>query len=330
MKFIKKYVKVILSVLLGLILVAIWLHYIDFSEMVTYLEQLKLTDILLAAVLYISAYFFRSLRWRALLSPTVKISPFQSYRIWMSGNFINYLIPIRAGELAKPYFVKKISGVSISKTLPSVFIDKFFDLVAIVLVVILIPFLDVELSSYLQFLIFTLATLLIIGVIILIGAVHFKNNLIYFFEKFLVFIPNKFEEKFIDMIHLFLEGIAIFNGKLKILFISLFYTTVAIFMDSLFFFVVFRAFNADIGYLKILFGYTLIYLSYILPQPPAQIGSNQVIMILIFSIGFGVNKELASAIMIFSHLLTGILISIIGIFSTSYMGVKLFTFFKEE
>ena len=311
-------------------MISIWLRFIDFGEMISYLSNLKISFVFWATIFYISAYFFRALRWRELLSPKVKINAFQAYGIWMSGNFINYLIPIRAGELAKPYYIKKLKGNSISEILPSVFIDKLFDLFAIIIVLILLPLLKIELSTYLHLLILSLVGLLLVGLIILMGAVHFKNNLIYFFEKFLFFIPNRFEKKFLDIMHLFFDGIVIFKNHNRILFNSLFLTLIAVMLDSLFFFSLFKAFSVDFPFLKILFGYTLIYLSYVLPQPPAQIGSNQLMMVLIFSIGFGLNKELVSAIMTFSHLLTAVIITIIGLLSTSVMGLKLFSFSKDN
>jgi len=50
----------------------------------------------------------------------------------------------------------------------------------------------------------------------------------------------------------------------------------------------------------VLFGYSLINLSYGLPQPPAQLGSNEWMMIVIFSLGFSLTKSAASAVMAFA------------------------------
>jgi uncharacterized membrane protein YbhN (UPF0104 family) len=72
----------------------------------------------------------------------------------------------------------------------------------------------------------------------------------------------------------------------------------------------------------VLFGYTLINLSYIIPQPPAQLGSNEWMMIIIFSLGFGLTQNIASAIMVFAHVYTACIISILGIVGFSYAGIK--------
>jgi len=91
----------------------------------------------------------------------------------------------------------------------------------------------------------------------------------------------------------------------------------------------FRAFAQVIPFPIILFGYTLIYLSYILPTPPAQIGSNELIMVLVFSVGLGLNKDMVSAVMAFAHLLTGLLIVIVGLISFSYIGVNIADTFRD-
>ena len=62
-------------------------------------------------------------------------------------------------------------------------------------------------------------------------------------------------------------------------------------------------------------------LTYILPTPPAQIGSNQFMWVLIFSFALGVNKNLTSAAVTFSHLLTSIWIFIVS--AISFLALKL-------
>jgi uncharacterized membrane protein YbhN (UPF0104 family) len=91
----------------------------------------------------------------------------------------------------------------------------------------------------------------------------------------------------------------------------------------------FKAFGIDISYIKVLFGYTLIFLSYIFPHPPAQIGSNELIMILIFTAGFKYSKNLTSAIMILSHFIATIVLFITGTFSLIFSGISVIDIFKS-
>jgi len=102
-------------------------------------------------------------------------------------------------------------------------------------------------------------------------------------------------------------------------------------MDGTYFYLLFRAFGILYPFAITLFGYTLINLSYAIPQPPAQLGSNEWMMIIIFSIGFGLTKSTASAIMAFGHILTAGLMSLWGIIAFAVLGPELFiSVFKGE
>jgi uncharacterized membrane protein YbhN (UPF0104 family) len=73
----------------------------------------------------------------------------------------------------------------------------------------------------------------------------------------------------------------------------------------------------------IFFGYTLLNLAYILPQPPGQLGSNELLMSIIFVSGMGMNYADAGSLIAVAHLLTGILVSLLGILSLSVIGIRI-------
>lgn len=313
----------IISFLISAFLIFIWLEFIDLSKFRFYLRKVKIPWVILASALYLFSYFIRSLRWRILLKPIKKLKRLKVYFIWMLGNFLNYVVPIRAGELAKSYFLKKTDGIPIARSLPSVFIDKLFDSIAIFVVIGLIPFLNIEISKTMLFLIILLVTIFIAGVFILTFSAFNKKLTAKFMKRFLFWIPEKYKIKFFELIDLFVEGISIFKNHYNLLPRVSFLTILSIFTDSLYFWLMFLSFGETVFFPIILFGYTLINLSYIIPHPPAQIGSNEVIMVVIFSIGFGFQKEFVSAVMAFSHLLTGILIVSIGLTALSFLGMNL-------
>jgi len=100
-------------------------------------------------------------------------------------------------------------------------------------------------------------------------------------------------------------------------------TLFAVLSEAIYIYAVFRAFGSEVSYMKILFGYTLMNLTYILPTPPAQIGSNQFMWVLIFSFALGVNENLTSAAVTFSHLLTSIWILLTGGISLVVLKINL-------
>lgn len=330
MKRLKNTVKILLSLIIGFILIIFWLKIIDFKELMTYISNINVSFVFPAIFFYLLSYFFRSERLRKLLSHKHHIPVFKNFTYILSGNFINYLIPIRAGEIAKGLFYKKNHQVKWAESLPSVFIDKIFDTFAIFVVLLLIPFTSVVFSPYLNILLILLIIVFCLSISVLVLASISEKFVVRFLQKTFFFLPDKYKQKVYSFIHLFVEGIAIFKHH-KIMFIPcILLTFSATLSDSVFFFLMFRAFGVDINFAKILFGYTLIFLSYILPHPPAQIGSNELIMILIFAIGFGLDENLVSAVMSFSHLITAIVIFITGTLSLAYAGIRLIDIIKNK
>jgi uncharacterized protein (TIRG00374 family) len=314
----------------GIILFALWLKWIDPAQTMAWMHHIRPQWLVASGMLYLLAYFVRSLRWQALLKPVKHIPAGRMYLTLMAGNFLNYLIPIRAGEVAKCYFLKRTEGVRISHTLPSVFIDKLFDSAAILIVLILLPFLPVHLPEALWGLIYGLIVILLAGAGVLVLAAIAHNRMVKVFRFFSFMLPKRYEERFFEVVHLFVEGVGVFRHHLYLLPQVLFFTFLAVGIDSAFFYTVFLAFGQNIGYITVLFGYTLIYLSYALPHPPAQIGSNEILMVAIFSVGFGLSKDMVSAVMACSHLMTGILIAIMGWAGISYAGLHIMDFWKKE
>jgi len=254
----------IVGIALGAIFLIAWIRIVDWQEFLSYFHEFDPQMVLIFSLFYLFAYFLRSLRWRLILKPIYKMGVMESFTIFMSGMLINYLIPVRAGEIAKSVILKTREKVKISDSLPSIFIDKLTDLFPIILIMILIPLVSVKLNSTLYIIIGLLFFIFLLFLGFLFFAVNHKAKAIRILNFFLKFFPKKYRKKFEDFFINFVDGMAIMN------------------------------------------------LTYILPTPPAQIGSNQFMWVLIFSFALGVNENLTSAAVTFSHLLTSIWILLIG------------------
>lgn len=319
-----------LSVILGIILIYIWLMLIDTEKVVGIISDFNKLFLFPAIVLYLSSYFIRSLRLKKLLSYQADIPVFRNYAYVLAGNFLNYLIPLRAGELAKSFFYKKNHNIGYSSSLPAIFIDKIFDTFVILVVLVMVPFMAIVFDRYIKLLILLLICVFVIGLIILYLSSKSAGFIKKTLQVFFFFIPHKYKARFDNFIHLFVEGIAIFKHHKNLFTPSLILTFTATLTDSLYFFLMFSAFGIEISFFKVMFGYTLIFLSYVLPHPPAQIGSNELIMVLIFSLGFGYGKNEVSAVMLMSHFVTAVVIFITGWLSLTYTGLKLIDIFKNK
>jgi uncharacterized protein (TIRG00374 family) len=302
----------ILGSIIGLCLILLWLNFIPIAEIKVYFAQLSPLYVILAAVTYLAAYFVRSVRWNIILSQNIRISILDTWLYAMAGNLINYIIPIHIGEVSRAWFIKRNHGHSMASTLPSAFIDKVFDTLAIIVVLILIPFLGINVSLGLWVLLALLAMVFVLSAGILFLAALQPQKFATWLCVLLKIIPGRFKDKVQAFVTSMIKGLNIFEHQPGRLLLATLLTALGILLDGSYFYLIFVAFGIEFSFLLVLFGYTLINLSYALPQPPAQLGSNEWMMIIVFSLGFSLTKSSASAIMAFAHILTAVLMGVVG------------------
>ncbi|MBW6514510.1 MAG: flippase-like domain-containing protein [Candidatus Syntrophosphaera sp.] len=319
----KRLLFLLIGLAIGIVLILLWLNFIDIDDLLVRMRSIDRNLVIWASLAYLSAYFIRSWRWNLLLKKQASLSLYRTWLYSMGGNWVNYLIPIRLGEVVKAWFVKRNHGVPMLNVFPSIFIDKTFDTLGIFFVLIMIPLLGVRPSSGMTVLLSLLGLVFLVSLAILFLSVWRKDTVVQLLQALFSWLPNKAKEKIHRYIEIFIQGLNVFEHHWSRLAYAVLLTALGVGLDGLYFWLVFRAFGIDYPFVKVLFGYTLINLSYALPQPPAQLGSNEWMMIIIFSIGFALTRQDASAIMAFAHLLTAILIGVIGLIAIGLSGSQI-------
>ena len=317
----KNIINWLVTTFLSAIFLILWIKIVDWKEFIKYFHNFNLKFVLLFSLFYILAYLFRSIRWKIIIKPVIKLKTSESFAIFMIGMMINYLVPVRAGEIAKSFILKTKKGVDISQSLPTVFIDKITDLFPILLILALIPLISVRLNLTIYIIIGTILSIFLMFIIFFHLASNYHHKAEKLVSAFSSKLPNKFKSNTEKFLLKFVNSLSVMKGRTFDTLKVYFFTLLAVLSESLYIFAVFQTFGAEISYLKILFGYTLMNLTYILPTPPAQIGSNQFMWVLIFSFALGVNKDLTSAAVTFSHLLTSVWIFTVS--TISFLALKL-------
>jgi len=317
-----KRLNLVIGSIVGIVFLLLWLNMIDFKEFSSYFRSYKLWKTIPWLFFYILAYFFRSLRWREILKPLRTTSVSESFTIFNTGLLVNYLIPIRLGEIAKSIILKLKEKVPVSKSLPTIFLDKLTDVFPILLVIIAIPLLSMKLNSTLYIVIALIFAFFLLLLLFCYTAIYHEIKLFKILAFFLKIFPVKLRNTLSGFLEQFLKGIKIVKDPQVKLFKISIYTILAVVCESAFIFSVFKVFDTKLSFLQIMLGYTLMNLTYILPTPPAQIGSNQFMWVLIFSFGLGEDKNLTSAAVIVSHILTSVAIFASGYISMLLLNVK--------
>ncbi|HEY4384529.1 MAG TPA: lysylphosphatidylglycerol synthase transmembrane domain-containing protein, partial [Ktedonobacteraceae bacterium] len=126
-------VRVILGLLIGVGLLFLISKIVNIPATIAIL-RVRLTTpqgigfALLSGIAFLTAFSIRGVRWKLFLNPIGKVSTLKAIQLFLVGIFLNFLLPVRGGEVAKSLMLKRISNIPISQSLPTVAMDKALDL----------------------------------------------------------------------------------------------------------------------------------------------------------------------------------------------------------
>jgi len=306
----------------ALVCVLAFLRLINIGSVAQRLEHLNISLAVLCGLVFLSAYVVRALRWRWFLAPH-QVGKARAIAIYQVAIFVNWLLPIRGGELVKCLLLRRLNAIPISRSLPSVTMDKFMDLLPSVALVAMLPFLPLHLSRPLWFLLDFVLLIEGLGVLLLCLAAWRRQRAMALIARLTSRLPKRARAGVEPFTMRFIDALIALAKRPRILLIAAGYTAVAILLDSCFCYLAFEAVGASVAFPVVLFGYTFYNLAYVLPTPPGQIGSNELIGLLVFSGVLGVNQSEVAAMFLFSHPWTALLMVASGIGCLSAMGVTL-------
>lgn len=257
------------------------------------------------------AFILRGYRWSLTLNRLIKINTNNIIEIYSLGAVIDFIIPIRIAELVKGKLVKDKYNISISRSFITIIIDRLFDLTPLLIIISFLPFSGIKINSLIYYFIFTISFILIFGVLFVTLLMVKIFNLVKLRKKYT-------HKRILNKIIVILLHFAISAHRLKLsptLIIKLFLISIlAVLSNVATFYFALKAFGSTIPIGVIIFGYIMIFLSYAVPSPPAQIGSNELFAVIIFSGIFGYNKEFISAVVLFFHSFGILFMIILAIF----------------
>jgi len=241
----------------------------------------------------------------------------------MINYFINFLIPIHAGEVAKCLLLKKLKGTSASKSFLTAFIDKLTDLVPIFLLLLITPFLAPEINSIIYWISAVMLLFFILFSILLISVVYKKDSVFVLLERMVFFLPLKFKKKLRNFFSLFVESVTDLPQLSKRIPEIAGLTILALIGHCVLLWLFFYAFGVELTIVCTLAGYLLLTASFVVPAPPGFSGSLELTMLFIFSYIFGYDKNIVGAIAAFSHVFAALMFAILGLMSIMLIGTKL-------
>ncbi len=90
-----------------------------------------------AIVLVLAGTAFKTLRWQVLFFPQ-RVPLARLWSIFCIGQMLNTLLPARAGEVGRLYYVGEVEGTSRSQALSTIVVEKMVDLIMLALAYLLV------------------------------------------------------------------------------------------------------------------------------------------------------------------------------------------------
>ena len=275
----------------------------NFHELTT---TLKSTDLALASaffVFFIASWVIRGVRLKVLLLserlPTKDL-------IYLSflGQFLSFLIPLRAGEVAKSVYLYTQFKIPLAKSVVWVLIDRFLDFwTNLVLLGVLVLATQSQIPKNLSYsLFFVFTTFTLAGLLII-----FKS------EVGQTIIKLSKTERLIYFSKVIIDGFLILRRKPVELLSLSFLSIAALITDALSWLVVFKALKVDLNFLQVFLGSLLSALTFLIPAAPGYVGSAQVSTLAVFSGILALPVNLSSAAAVLYHVLMAIALLVSGI-----------------
>ena len=198
-------------------------YTIDLNETLDALRNGNYLLVAPAIGLYFVAVYFRSVRWRFLLSPLQSLPVTRLYPVVIIGYMSNNLLPARLGELVRSYYLAQREGVSGSSALATIAVERVYDGVALLAFAVLSAPLLLALGAFdntsdayrTAAIIVALAAVAIFLIALTFLTLATSPGFGGFIEKVLGAVPARFRHRLRGLVWQFLEGLAILNSPRK-------------------------------------------------------------------------------------------------------------------
>lgn len=318
-----KRLRTIVTVVLGIMMLGIWLYFIDVRSMFETLGRARLEFVAAGASCLLLSYFIRSQRWRLLFRPVGEMKGSEAFNLYMGGVAVNFILPIRAGEVAKSLLLRQTRGTAISKSMATIVVDRSLDLSTAFVVLLAIPFLPFTLGPALLAVLLSVVVLLIGlagGTIAILALRRREAN---WATRLWMRIPELARRPLGGFINSFVDSLSASATTPRLIAGATALTFVAALVQAGANFFVYRGLGYPMPFYTALVGITIFELTFLFPTPPGQVGSLEVMMALIFSTTLGIPLTTVSAAAVVGHTITTLVVLGVGGVCLNALGVSL-------
>ncbi len=292
--------RLILGLLLGSIFIYLSLRGINFEEVAVSFKAVHYIYIIPVLLLLFLVQYLRSYRWGVILSPIERIDQLSLFSVTCVGFLAIVAIPARIGELARPYLITHKSSLTMTSALGSVFLERAFDILTILVMFFIVAFLTPMppwlMNSSIVF--FVIIFFMIALVVLLLVN---KDAFLRIVRPVISRLPEKYFDKAENLIDHFIGGFKMVGSPGLILYVA-FLSLLIWIVGSLAIYVLFSAFNFQLSLLAAFGVMVVIVVGISIPTAPGFVGNFHFFCILGLGL-FGISKADAVTYAVLYHFL---------------------------
>lgn len=324
----KTVIRITFNTLLGVVLVIVWLQFVDVKQILEKLQTVNLTILVLVLAFMVLSALIRSFRLKVFLKPIKQVNILDLFYLGGVAMMLNFFIPIRGGDIAKGLYLSKNYELSVGKSVIWIFLDRFLDFFAsIFLSSLLLLFVPTNLPASFVNLLLLASSLMALVVYLVAYQINFSRKVVKFLTALL--IVSSIKRYFITFSNFILDTLIILRRSARDLFVLSVLTTLAYVSDAAIWYLLFVSLGSIQNFWAMLLGQLLSALTYLVPAAPGYIGSAEASGLLIFSGVLGIDANLASSMTVLFHILTLIFILIFGVVSVYLLKMDLMKIFDK-
>jgi uncharacterized protein (TIRG00374 family) len=283
---------------------------------------------LLSGVAFLLAFSVRGIRWRLFLRTISPVKTSMAVRVYLVGIFVNFLLSFSSGEIVKTLLLKRTLGIPVSRSLPTVAMDRSLDLLPALVIMIVVPFLGMTMGAEL-WIVLGIVGGVFVGLTIFIGLTIWKRSAaMTILHHITRILPHTLGRKIEAFATGFVDSLLAGASRPRIFLFAMALTCLAVVCDSLFAMFAFWTIGLPISFGTAIFGYTVYNMFFILPTVPGQVGSNEAVGLLIFGGLLHLPANNVAAMFIFSHPWAALLMCSTALICLKTLGLRFSTMMK--
>ncbi len=302
------------------------LRDVDMGEVAAEMARADPLWLAAAVAVAVSTMLVRAFRWKPILAPIVDATFHARFSSTMIGFMVNNVVPARAGEFARAYALSRQAPVGAAGAFGSLVVARIFDALTVVLMLAVavawpgfpeLGGLGARIGRW------TAIGVLIPLAMIAVLVIMVRNPVpsVGLAERVANLLPGAFRRPVVDALESFLSGVKVLRDPLLLAEISA-WSIVLWLVNTLGFWLAFRAFGIDVPFVGAMFLQALISLVVAVPSAPGFFGLYQWAATVGLEGVWGVPPTPAAAFAIGFHIAAFIPVTVIGLWYAWRLGLS--------